>query len=305
LEDLNAPGADDEPNPVLLQYEDAYQYQNTFGPLVKLEADYDKMMKESQTQEGVNVRWDMGMNKKRVAWFSFPRSDAELRLVPGDELRLRHLGTSDGRIVTPWQGIGHVIRVEGDEIALELRGSAHSAPATDITHGYLVDFVWKSTSFDRMQLAMKQFVLDERAISTYLYNKLLGHDVPEESLRTVDSKKMQLQVSSLPELNPSQLAAVESVINSPLSLIQGPPGTGKTVTSAAVVYHLAKQNSGPVLVCAPSNIAVDQLTEKIHKTGLKVRSSHYLIQLTQSFFFYLKKNLHASLSGCSSLRQVS
>lgn len=26
----------------------------------------------------------------------------------------------------------------------------------------------------------------------------------------------------------------------------------------------------PVLVCAPSNIAVDQLTEKIDKTGLKV-----------------------------------
>lgn len=26
----------------------------------------------------------------------------------------------------------------------------------------------------------------------------------------------------------------------------------------------------PVLVCAPSNIAVDQLTEKIHQTGLKV-----------------------------------
>ena len=26
----------------------------------------------------------------------------------------------------------------------------------------------------------------------------------------------------------------------------------------------------PVLVCAPSNIAVDQLTEKIHMSGLKV-----------------------------------
>ena len=25
---------------------------------------------------------------------------------------------------------------------------------------------------------------------------------------------------------------------------QGPPGTGKTVTSASVVYHLAKQNNG-------------------------------------------------------------
>lgn len=30
------------------RYEDAYQYQNIFGPLVKLEADYDKRLKESQ-----------------------------------------------------------------------------------------------------------------------------------------------------------------------------------------------------------------------------------------------------------------
>lgn len=29
-------------------------------------------------------------------------------------------------------------------------------------------------------------------------------------------------------------------------------------------------NPGQVLVCAPSNVAVDQLTEKIHATGLKV-----------------------------------
>lgn len=52
--------------------------------------------------------------------------------------------------------------------------------------------------------------------------------------------------------------------------MQGPPGTGKTVTSASIVYHLAKQNMGQVLVCAPSNVAVDQLTEKIHATGLRV-----------------------------------
>jgi regulator of nonsense transcripts 1 len=56
----------------------------------------------------------------------------------------------------------------------------------------------------------------------------------------------------------------------PLSCSQGPPGTGKTVTSATIVYHLAKMNPGQVLVTAPSNVAVDQLTEKIHQTGLKV-----------------------------------
>ena len=63
---------------------------------------------------------------------------------------------------------------------------------------------------------------------------------------------------------------MKHAIQRPLSLIQGPPGTGKTVTSASIVYHLVKQTNSSVLVCAPSNIAVDQLTEKIHRTGLKV-----------------------------------
>ena len=57
---------------------------------------------------------------------------------------------------------------------------------------------------------------------------------------------------------------------SQLCLIQGPPGTGKTVTSTALVYHLFRAHRERVLVCAPSNIAVDQLTEKIHNTGLRV-----------------------------------
>lgn len=51
LEDLEKPGVDEEPQHVLLRYEDAYQYQNIFGPLVKLEADYDKKLKESQVSK--------------------------------------------------------------------------------------------------------------------------------------------------------------------------------------------------------------------------------------------------------------
>ena len=50
----------------------------------------------------------------------------------------------------------------------------------------------------------------------------------------------------LPELNHSQQEAVTRVLQSPLALIQGPPGTGKTVTSASVVYQLAKMGQGQV-----------------------------------------------------------
>ncbi|KAG6825384.1 ATP-dependent helicase NAM7, partial [Arthromyces matolae] len=153
-----------------------------------------------------------------------------------------------------------------DEIGLELR-KTEGVPS-ECTLNFAADFVWKSTSFDRMQLAMKTFAVDEKSVSGYIYHKLLGHEVEPQVLRTQMPKRFS--APGLPELNHSQMYAVKSVLQKPLSLIQGPPGTGKTVTSASIVYHLAKMNPGQVLVCAPSNVAVDQLTEKIHITGLKV-----------------------------------
>lgn len=53
-------------------------------------------------------------------------------------------------------------------------------------------------------------------------------------------------------------------------MIQGPPGTGKTVTSASIVYHLVKSTKKRILVCAPSNVVVDMLAQRIHQTGVKV-----------------------------------
>lgn len=119
-----------------------------------------------------------------------------------------------------------------------------------------------------MQAALKTFAIDENSVSGFIYHKLLGHEVEDMTMKANLPKRFS--VPGLPELNHSQVYAVKTVLQRHLSLIQGPPGTGKTVTSATIVYHLVKQNSGQVLVCAPSNIAVDQLTEKIHKTGLKV-----------------------------------
>lgn len=264
--DIDQPGVDEEAQPTLLNYEDGYHYQNILAPLVKLEAEYDRRLKENQKQEDICVRWDRSLSSKRVAWFFFPgREDSELRLVPGDELKLRLDSASTRLNGGPWEGTGHVMRIEDGEIALEMR--SNQVPA-NITEGYIAEFVWKATSYDRMQNALKTFAVDDTSVSGYLYHKLLGHEVDNQLLKTAPPSK--LSVPGLPDLNHSQLAAVKAVLQRPLSLIQGPPGTGKTVTSASIVYHLAKQNAGQVLVCAPSNVAVDQLTEKIHKTGLRV-----------------------------------
>ena len=80
------------------KYEDAYQYQNIFGPLVKLEADYDKSLKESQTQESIEVRWDMTLSKKRVAFFKFPRQDGGVGVCVG-------VGVGVGVCVCVWVGV--------------------------------------------------------------------------------------------------------------------------------------------------------------------------------------------------------
>lgn len=64
IEDIDRPGVDEEAQEVLLRYEDAYQYQNIFGPLVKMEADDDRKSKESQMLSDVVVRWDVGVNGK-------------------------------------------------------------------------------------------------------------------------------------------------------------------------------------------------------------------------------------------------
>lgn len=62
-------------NLIYFRYEDGYQYQNIFGPLVKLEADYDKRLKESQTQDNITVRWEVLLNKKVVAYFNLAKTD--------------------------------------------------------------------------------------------------------------------------------------------------------------------------------------------------------------------------------------
>ncbi|GFO35773.1 regulator of nonsense transcripts 1 [Plakobranchus ocellatus] len=265
LEDLERTGLDEEPTQVQLRYDDAYQYQNIFGPLVKLEADYDKRLKESQTQDNIVVRWDTGLNKKRIAYFCLSKANDEMKLMHGDELKLRYIG----ELQKPWSGVGHVIKIpdnHSDEIAIELK--SNSGVPENCTHNFVLDFVWKSTSFDRMQSALKTFAVDDSSVWGYIYHKLLGHEVEDIALKCTLPKRFS--APGLPELNHSQVFAVKTVLQRPLSLIQGPPGTGKTVTSATVVYHMVKQHNGAVLVCAPSNIAVDQLTEKIHKTGLKV-----------------------------------
>ncbi|KAI5191617.1 regulator of nonsense transcripts 1 [Nematocida minor] len=62
------------------------------------------------------------------------------------------------------------------------------------------------------------------------------------------------------QLNKSQQTAVMTALHKDITLIQGPPGTGKTKTISSIISHLLLDKHR-VLVCAPSNAAVDMLIE--------------------------------------------
>jgi superfamily I DNA and/or RNA helicase len=74
----------------------------------------------------------------------------------------------------------------------------------------------------------------------------------------------------LPGLNLSQNRAVRKVLAAKdVAVIHGPPGTGKTTTLVQAI-RLTLQKEKQVLVCAPTNTAVDLLTEKLIEQGVNV-----------------------------------
>jgi ATP-dependent RNA/DNA helicase IGHMBP2 len=91
-----------------------------------------------------------------------------------------------------------------------------------------------------------------------------------------------------PGLNASQQSAVEKIIAAQdLAIVHGPPGTGKTTTLVQAISQVVKLQKQQVLVVAPSNAAVDLLSEKLSQQGLNVirignpvRVSERLMELT-------------------------
>ncbi len=71
-------------------------------------------------------------------------------------------------------------------------------------------------------------------------------------------------------LHEAQQLAVGNILSSKdIAIIHGPPGTGKTTTLVSAIRELCARESS-VLVTAPSNAAVDLLSERLSDTGLNV-----------------------------------
>jgi len=137
-----------------------------------------------------------------------------------------------------------------------------------------VELLFDDNSYDDMQAALKlaASIPEDRRIKV-----LTGITSP-----TFDNEK-NLHLNNL---NESQQSAVKKIISAnDLAIVHGPPGTGKTTTLVQAIKIMAIHEQ--VLVVAPSNTAVDLLSEKLALEGLNVlrignpaRVSERLMDLT-------------------------
>jgi ATP-dependent RNA/DNA helicase IGHMBP2 len=120
-----------------------------------------------------------------------------------------------------------------------------------------IDLLFDAYSYDEMRNALKK----AEQTDSHLIRVLTGSESP--NFISTDYTN--------PNLNSSQQTAVKNILAAQdLAIVHGPPGTGKTTTLVAAINALIAQGEPQILVVAPSNTAVDLLSEKLSETGLNV-----------------------------------
>lgn len=228
------------------------EYISIFTSLITAECEQEKHNKERLTREKIFVRFEH-KNDRIFAHFSFCRDEMCARINIGDEVKIFvHTSTLKGFICND--------TIYTEENIAEIVNTDVKYPDGE----YRMEFPWRNVGYQRMKRALTSL------------KKKCAHRITQLIWKGKVKKRKSAHMHEIvvpdhmPPLNECQKIAIDAALNNHLTLVQGPPGTGKTITTAAIVYNLLKHKKGKILVVAPSNIAVDNLTRRILKCGIDV-----------------------------------
>jgi superfamily I DNA and/or RNA helicase len=123
-----------------------------------------------------------------------------------------------------------------------------------------VDLLFDEASYREMEFALKKVISPENQRLKELREILIGDRAAAFS---------DLSRRSSEHLNFSQNQACQKIAQAKdVAIIHGPPGTGKTTTLIRAITEAAEKGLS-ILVCAPSNAAVDLLVEKLTDSGIQ------------------------------------
>jgi ATP-dependent RNA/DNA helicase IGHMBP2 len=157
-----------------------------------------------------------------------------------------------------------------------------------------VDVMFDEMSYREMEFTLKEVIKAEDNRVAELKEILLGK-------ASVRNESRELSFETLNILNASQQAALKKVLHSQdVAFIHGPPGTGKTTTLVQAIRHTIHEEK-QVLVCAPSNAAVDLLVEKLSEQGLQALRIGHPARVTEQS---LSKTLDYRISSHANYREL-
>ena len=165
-------------------------------------------------------------------------------------------------------------------LALDERSASHEDHETDLPPLIRIVQLANEATYDRlvetleslarvMGLPTQQDVpapeLELSAHAPRVVRSLLGLETPAWR------KETPAWIPIQPHLNDTQRGAISFALRSEhLALIHGPPGTGKTTAVAELIVQLANLDpKARILVCGASNLAVDNLLERITSPAYK------------------------------------
>lgn len=164
---------------------------------------------------------------------------------------------------------GVVTKVSGLIVSVAFSESADHLNLDDTALYSLVKLA-NDVTHRRLTSALNSLSGGNSAVINVLFG-VSSPSVPHQTLnpRLISGDGSQLEFFNV-NLDSSQRDAVEFCLKQrEIGIVHGPPGTGKTTTVVEIIRQSVKAGDR-VLVCAPSNVAVDNLLERLASVKLKV-----------------------------------
>ncbi|NXJ55741.1 SMBP2 protein, partial [Spizaetus tyrannus] len=182
-------------------------------------------------------------------------SDAELpynSFGPGDIVGLYDSAGQGDPLST-----GIVTRVTSKAVTVAFEESRDGMLSLDRDSSYRLLKLANDVTYNRLKKALNALKQYHSGPASDLIDVLFFSSDPSAFS---DTKPLKLYNDSL---DASQREAVSfSLAQRELAIVHGPPGTGKTTTLVEIILQAVQQGL-KVLCCAPSNVAVDNLVERL------------------------------------------
>ncbi|HTD92177.1 MAG TPA: AAA domain-containing protein [Chitinophagaceae bacterium] len=188
---------------------------------------------------------------------------------------------------------GVISHLSGNSLKLTLRTDELPEWSRDGKLG--IDLLFDDNSYDEMTSALKLAMnLAGKGKKDRLVRILTGEESPQ-----FDTSFIGITSRSL---NASQQEAVNKIVSAQdLAIVHGPPGTGKTTTLVQAIVALAHRDKKPILVVAPSNAAVDLLSEKLADEGLNVLRVGNPVRVSERL---MSLTLDAKMAAHSQMKEI-